>query len=280
MRSDRAAALACRIGFRMYARPARLSWPDGVVSFTFDDFPKSAFTSGGSILEGYGARGTYYTSMSLAGTQRTVGRMFDHEDICAAHHAGHELACHTHTHLDCCASAKRSILATIRNNAAVLSSVIEGFVPTNFAYPYGRVSPTAKRVLGPRFSSCRGIGGGINSGIIDLANLLAVAVFASDFDEAEMRRLIDHNRSVGGWLIFYTHDVGDVPLPYGCKPAQLEAVVAYASKRTTILPVRDVVRRLRPLEAIPRTVHNAIPRRIHKRWNTLKWLIAGEKQFV
>ena len=59
--------------------------------------------------------------------------------------------------------------------------------------------------------------------------------------EAEMRRLVDRNRSIGGWLIFVTHDVIETPSPYGCKPGQLEAVVAYAAKRTTILPVRDVV---------------------------------------
>jgi peptidoglycan/xylan/chitin deacetylase (PgdA/CDA1 family) len=253
----------------MHARPARLSWSGGVVSFTFDDFPKSALISGGSILERYGVRATYYASMGLAGTRVSVGRIFDPEDICAAHHGGHEIACHTHTHLDCCASAKRSILSAVRHNAIAFSSIIEGFVPTNFAYPYGSVSPTAKRVLGSRFSSCRGIGEDINHGVIDLADLLAISIYSSTFDETKMRRLIDRARSLGGWLIFYTHDVGEVPLPYGCKPAQLEAVVAYASKCTTILPVRDVVRHLRPLEAVSRTVYNAIPRKIYKRLSAL-----------
>jgi len=28
-----------------------------------------------------------------------------------------------------------------------------------------------------------------------------------------MRRLIDRNRAVGGWVIFYTHDVTDTPSP-------------------------------------------------------------------
>ena len=277
---DRPAALAHKIGLRMHARPAHLSWPGGIASFTFDDFPKSAFAVGGRILEGYGARGTYYTSMDLAGTHQRVGRIFDHEDICAAHHAGHEIACHTFPHLDCYDAPKRSILAAIRDNAVALSSVLEGFVPTNFAYPRGRVSPMAKRLLGPRFSSCRGVRGGINSGIIDLADLLAVAIFDSDFDEAEMRRLINENRALGGWLIFYTHDVGDAPLPFGCKRGQLDAVVAYASKRTTILPVRDVVARLRPLKVIAGTAYNMIPGRVHREWNILQWLIAGGKQFV
>lgn len=277
---DQSAALARKIALRMHARPARLAWPGGIVSFTFDDFPKTALLVGGRILESWGARGTYYASMGLAGSQISVGRIFDHEDVRAAHLVGHEIACHTHSHLDCCTAEHRSILVGIRNNAAVLSAAIEGYIPTNFAYPYGRVSPTAKRVLGPRFSSCRGGRRGVNWGAVDLADLLAVTIYASDFDEAEMRRWIDHTKSVGGWLIFYTHDISDSPSPFGCKPAQLEAVVAYASRCTKILPVRDVVTHVEPLRAIPRMAYKAIPGRFYKRWNPLQCLIDGGKQFV
>ena len=251
-----------KIGLRIHARPARFTSPDGVVSFTFDDFPKSALSAGGGILEQCGTRGTYYVSMDLAGIDRVVGPMFDHEDIRAAHRAGHEIACHTHTHLDCGASGTRSILTSLCDNAVALSSVIEGFLPTNFAYPYGRVSPMAKRVLGRRFSSCRGIREGINHGTIDLADLMTVSLYDSHFDETEVRRLIEYNRSVAGWLIFYTHDVVDTPSPFGCRPRQLAAVVAYAARHTTILPVRDAVTRARPITAIARTVYKAIPERI------------------
>jgi hypothetical protein len=100
MRCYHTAAVARKIASRIYARPARFSWSAGVVSF------KSSIAVGGRILEGYGVRSTYYVSMNLAGTERIVGRMFDHEDVCAAHAAGHEIACHTYTHLDCCASPK------------------------------------------------------------------------------------------------------------------------------------------------------------------------------
>jgi hypothetical protein len=133
------------------------------------------------------------------------------------------------------------ILAEVRNNAAALASLIEGFVPTNFAYPYGCVSIMAKRVLRFRFSSCRGVDRGINYGTVDLADLLAVPLYAADFDGADMRRLIDRACSLAGWLIFFTHDVTGAPSPFGCKPEQLESVLAYAAERSTILPVRDVI---------------------------------------
>ena len=232
--------LAREIGLTLSALPAPVTWPGGVVSFTFDDFPKSAFAVGGDILERYGARGTYYTSMKLAQSQTQLWPMFNDRDIRAAHRAGHEIACHTYTHPDLRNLAKPMILAEVRNNATALSSLIEGYLPTNFAYPYGCVSTKAKSVLRSWFSSCRGIVRGINHGLVDLAELLAMPLYAEDFDSAEMCRLIERTCSLDGWLIFFTHDVTGTPSPFGCKPGQLEAVVAYAAERSTILPVRDV----------------------------------------
>jgi peptidoglycan/xylan/chitin deacetylase (PgdA/CDA1 family) len=41
-----------------------------MVSFTFDDIPKSAATIGAAILEEYDARGTFYVSGGLVGAAR------------------------------------------------------------------------------------------------------------------------------------------------------------------------------------------------------------------
>jgi peptidoglycan/xylan/chitin deacetylase (PgdA/CDA1 family) len=167
--------------------------------------------------------------------------MFDVEDVRTAHRAGHEIACHTYTHLDCRRATGRVILEEVRVNAAMLYTLIAGYAPTNFAYPYGAVSRAAKRTVATQFSTCRGISPGINQRAVNLAELLATRIYAADFDQSEICRLIDRNRSVGGWLIFYTHDVTETPSPYGCTPGQLEGVVAYAANCATILPVRDVI---------------------------------------
>jgi hypothetical protein len=112
------------------------------------------------------------------------------------------------------------------------------------------VSQLAKRVLGPRFSWCRGVREDINHGIIDLANLLAVSICSSTFGEAKMRRLIDRNRSLGGWLIFYTPYCRRRPVTIRLHAGANEAVARYASKHTAILPVRNVLASLRPPRAI------------------------------
>jgi peptidoglycan/xylan/chitin deacetylase (PgdA/CDA1 family) len=225
-------------------RPADVAFDGGVVSFTFDDFPKTAWTKGGKALAKFGAKGTYYVSAGLAGQTGEMGAMFEAADAREAHHAGHEIACHTFSHLNCARAAKGEILAQLRDNAAALSAMLDGFAPRNFAFPYGAVSAAAMRAVGPRFASCRGIADGINHASSDLAQLSANKIYASIFDETRLRALIDRNRSLGGWLIFYTHDVDEAPSRYGCTPEQLERVVGYAAERSEILPVRDAVARL------------------------------------
>jgi peptidoglycan/xylan/chitin deacetylase (PgdA/CDA1 family) len=231
--------------------PARVFWRGGVISFTFDDFPRSALTAGGAILERHGGRGTYYTALDLAGTQGMLGPMFEPDDVGAAHRRGHEIACHTFRHVNCAQTGVREIVADIADNAAALAALIEGFAPVNFAYPYGELSLGAKRALGARFWSCRGITEGFNCGMVDLAELRVTAVHASGYQAEAFCRLIDRAISAGGWLIFYTHDVSEAPSPFGCTPEQLEAIVSYAAERAPVLTVRDVVAGLGLAEAAP-----------------------------
>lgn len=244
MRASYSAVLARKIGLFLATRPARIGWPGGVVSFTFDDFPKTALTEGGAILRKYGLHGTYYAALGLAGTTRNLGPMFDIDDLRTAHAEGHEIACHTYNHLDLVGADRNRIVAEVAENGAALANAMPDLPVTNFAYPFGAVSITAKRVLAGRFSSCRGTGRGINHGRIDLADLLATDVYDGNYNRDGLRGMIERNRALGGWLIFYTHDVAEMPSPFGCKPSQLEELVAYAAERSAVLPVRDVAARL------------------------------------
>jgi len=232
--------MARKLGRLLPTRPQPVTWPGGVVSFTFDDFPKSALLVGGAILEDHGMRGTYYTAAGIAGTGGDLGPMFDAGDVEAAHRRGHEIACHTFAHLDCGESDTGTLVADIDENATILSDLIGGYRPTSFAFPFGSVSFSAKSVLSRRFESCRGTDRGINAGAADFANLRANPVGTCG-DEASISRLIDKARASDGWLIFYTHDVAETPSPFGCTPARFAAIVALAAARCAVLPVRDVV---------------------------------------
>jgi peptidoglycan/xylan/chitin deacetylase (PgdA/CDA1 family) len=241
MRVSLAARLVREIGGFLCTNPAKVSWPGGVVSFTFDDFPRSAWVNGGAILEKYDRRGTYYTTMGFAGTANNLGPMFELDDLRAAHRRGHEIACHTYTHRDCGRATPAEIAAEIDENAAALSAALDGAPITNFAYPFGGVSLSAKSALNRRFASCRGTGRGINHGTVDLADLPSTSIYSRNFDRDRFCQLIEDAQASDGWVIFYTHDVADDPSPFGCTPAQFQSIVAYAAENAPVLPVRAVL---------------------------------------
>jgi len=239
-----AARLIRELGGFMATRPATVNWPGGVVSFTFDDFPRSAWLNGGPILERHGLRGTYYAAMGFAGGGNHLGPMFETDDLRAAHARGHEIACHTYSHRDCMRATPAEIVAEIERNGAALAQTLDGAWPVDFAYPFGGVSQTAKTAVEARFASCRGTGRGINRGTVDLADLLSNSIYNRDFDRDRLCQLIDDAQAGGGWVIFFTHDVAENPSDFGCTPAQLNAIVAYAAENASVLPVRDVLAKL------------------------------------
>ena len=65
----------------LYSR--RVPWGDRgpVVSFSFDDFPRTAYTVGGAILKSLDVRGTYYTAPGLMDTTNHLGEQFRAEDL-------------------------------------------------------------------------------------------------------------------------------------------------------------------------------------------------------
>ena len=245
MNGSIASHVARQLGRFVTARPGRVAYPGGAVSFTFDDFPETAFETGGAILEKYAVRGTYYVAFGMSGQDHNQGPIADLALIRETHERGHELACHTFSHLDCSRASAGAITDDLRRNAEGFGDLL-GFAPSNFAYPYGRYLLPTKRLVGPRFASCRGTAGGSNCGKVDLAALRGTSIYAPQYDEAALRRLIDRNREMGGWLIFYTHDVAETPSVYGCTPRQLETVVAHAVQHAAVLPVREVLAHLMP----------------------------------
>src|ERR1700688_1823607 len=69
-----------------------------IVSFTFDDFPRTAYSAGAPILEKFGARGTYYVSGGLMQRSSDLGDMFAAGDLLCLADRGHELGTQTFQH--------------------------------------------------------------------------------------------------------------------------------------------------------------------------------------
>jgi peptidoglycan/xylan/chitin deacetylase (PgdA/CDA1 family) len=223
-----------------------------IISFTFDDFPRSAFREAGMILRRYGAVGTYYASMGLMGKQSGLGPMYDLEDLKELVHLGHELGCHTFGHCHSWNTPSDVYDRAIVENREALAQVLPGVPFQTFAYPHSAPRLAVKKVAAKYFECCRGGGmkagrylhrhtaGGqtFNSGITDLNYLCAFFLEKSRDNLEVVRSVIDQNARARGWLIFATHDVCPNPSPFGCTPDFFERVVEWSSASgARILPV-------------------------------------------
>lgn len=201
-----------------------------MVSFTFDDIPKSAATTGAGLLEAHGARGTFYISGGLVGTSSPNWEVIDADAIRDLHERGHEIGCHTFSHARTCDLDAASLTAEIERNRTYIHGLDSSIKIENFAYPYGYASFMRKHQLRTAFRSCRGIVPGVNSGSVDLQFLRAVPLIDS-IERDGIERAFDEAQASNGWLIFYGHDVADQPSPYGCSPALLDHALEAASRR-------------------------------------------------
>lgn len=199
-----------------------------IVSFTFDDFPRSALDNGGEILKSYGGCGTYYAAVGLMGRINELGELFDKDDIERLLARGHELGSHTFSHMSCRANSLEGFEADTRKGRDAIIKLGGRPELHNFAYPFGHMTVSSKRRIGPQMASSRSVFMGINTSPVDLHMLRAVFLYNGTTDFESMDHLFRLNDRKRGWLIFYTHDVSEKPSQFGCKPKQFERVVRSA----------------------------------------------------
>jgi len=227
---------------RFARRDFRLNGGTSYVSFTFDDFPRTALTAGGRILTDHGVHGTYFVSFRLLGSESPSGPIATTADIESLLQAGHEVGCHTFDHLDGTKVTPSEFERSIHANRDALVESRLGARFSVFAYPLDGPALPVKRVTGPHFRASRWGGQTFNHDVMDL-NLLH-AYFLDQRSPArleDLARLIEANASAGGWLIFATHDIDCEPSKYGCEESYFRQVVRLAvASGAKVLPMTNV----------------------------------------
>ena len=214
-----------------------------IVSFTFDDFPRSALTVAGTMLLEERLRGTFYASMGLMGRESSLGEMYDVDDLHALIEEGHELGCHTFSHLYCPAAEPREVQHECEQNRSAAAEALGGYRLRNFSFPSGGVTRSAKASLSAIYDSCRTVEHGINRNPVDLGFLRANPLYSTRA-VSEVDRLIAKNVEQTGWLILYTHDVQHRPSAVGCTPAYFKAILRSAiSSGARIMTIAQAVSR-------------------------------------
>ncbi len=227
---------------RFHRRVVRMNNAAPIVSFTFDDFPRSALQVGGDILHRHGLSGTYYASLGMMGTEAPTGEIFVAEDLPRLFAQGHELGCHTFSHCHSWDTPTDVFEQSVIENRQALEHLQPGWRFRSFSYPISGPRVQTKGNIGRHFRSCRGGGQVCNAQSADLNLLKSFFLEKSRDDGGRIRAMLDENRRQRGWLVFSTHDISETPTVYGVTPALFEAVVRWSLESgANVLTVGDAV---------------------------------------
>ena len=224
------------------SKPFQMRNRDPIVSFTFDDVPASAQANGAAILDRRGIKGTFYVAAGICGTTDEHWRVIERDNVRALHEAGHEIGCHTYSHVNVETLDADAMDEQCRRNREALRGICGDIQLSNFCFPFGRLSLSRKLQLLTKFDTCRGIYEGINAGTVDLGLLQVVELYDRTLTPEKLDRVLRETRERNGWLIFYTHDVADPPSWIGCSPALFaETLDATLAMGIACMPIRDAL---------------------------------------
>ncbi|NJS39371.1 MAG: polysaccharide deacetylase family protein [Rhodobacteraceae bacterium] len=186
---------------------------------TFDDIPRSAWTSGGRILAQHDARATYYLSGDLCGRVLEGREHYRREDVKAMVAEGHEIGSHLFHHLSTLSLSAARIRREIVQNDQFLQEVTGlALGPQSFAYPYGEISIAAKWLCNHRFKSSRSVMAGLNSAGTDSDQLRILPIDNAFADPAGFVSILQTAAQNSAWVIALAHGVDDTGHPYSCPP--------------------------------------------------------------
>ncbi len=223
------------------ASPVRAETPMAIVSFTFDDAPKSVMSVGLPLMQQAGYPATVYIS-----TRNTAypGYM-NWEDVAEVAKHGWEIGAHTHTH---------ARLTELRDEEIVLEFetsdtefLQHGYRPAVFATPYGSYDDRVLSVVKRYYTSHRAAWpAGANTLQPDPYAVASYEINRTTTIE-EVTRLLENLQKNGGWVVFQLHHVfpkGEVVSEeYGTD--LLEAIIKQVqTKQIAVLTVSDALTQL------------------------------------
>jgi peptidoglycan/xylan/chitin deacetylase (PgdA/CDA1 family) len=225
-----------------------------IATISFDDFPRSAWTVGGRILESHGIRGTYFVSAAFSPDRLRNGAAYgitpgvtyyELDDLAAAYERGHEIGCHTFDHIRAPELTNEALEQSLARNAEFVRHHLGDVIMTSFAFPQGAANVRVKRLASDHFAVCRGTWPGINKGLFDLSLLRAVAIDADFEKKFRLADIIQRAKAENAWVVFFTHDVDDHPSTWGCTPKVLDSVVSQLLEQgIEVLPLKNALARV------------------------------------
>lgn len=214
-----------------------------IVSFSFDDCPRSVMENALPLLEERHWHATIYAAMGLCGSTNHLGLHMSRKDMQKAHKNGHQIDDHTFSHVSAGSVSTQDFLTDIEKNQTVFSEL--GLPPARtFAYPYGEVTVEVKTALSRKFPLLRGIHAPNGAASLDLNQTASQRLYSGQ-DFAPCLEAIRQLKTKPSWLILFTHDVRENPSEFGCTPSDFKkAVKAVEESGAEVLPVAEALLRL------------------------------------
>lgn len=239
-KSDFVAKLRRRAARYTSRRMLRPELDRGLISLSFDDCPRSVVDNALPQIEARGWQATIYASMGLCGTTNHLGLHMSEHDMVEAHRRGHEIGDHTYSHIDGLQSPTGDVQKDIEKNRAVFERLGLPKAET-FAYPYGEVTPSLKRMLSGEFDLLRGVHSP-SKPQLDLGLAASGRLYSGNINET--LSLLEDAAREKSWLILFGHDVRPDPSEFGCTPAELTHVLDRISTLSLdVSNVRDALRK-------------------------------------
>lgn len=231
-----------------------------IVSFTFDDFPRSAIINGSDVLEQQGWRSTFYVASGLMGQTNHHGEHFIAEDIRAIATRGHEIAGHTFSHTDCDRMGLKNTMAEIDQNTQAIIDIGHTKPIKHFAYPFGSTNASLKYALQSKFKSMRGVDEGVHRHHADLNGLKSMPVFSGTKLDAALSA-IHGLKAAPAWLTLFAHDIRDTPSQWGCTPEEFKQVIdAVKQSGAIVLPIGEAISALEDKQHSAHAASQAVPK--------------------
>lgn len=228
-----------------YARKVDIRLNKAIFSFTFDDAPISAATTGADILERFKATGTFYLAMGMEESDKNKRFFIGEPEIAPLVEKGHQIGCHTYSHLNLAEVSVANACNDCDRNTQILNTLLGAPGVEHFAYPLGKVSLSCKKIFRHKYTTLRSTTEGLNVGLTDMSYLKSFPIYSSKMNKARILAAIQQASKTNAWLIFYTHDISDKPTPWGATEEDFRWVVEQcANNRGDILNIGEAYNRI------------------------------------
>ena len=176
-------------------------WTRPIVSFTFDDGWRSAYTQAVPILNIDGYKATFYITPSIIETPHFMSA----NDLASLFKDGHEIASHSYSRGDLTMMSQNALSSQLRQGQSYLTDA--GLPTSHFAPPYGKTDAEVEWFTHQLFTTSRGLDAGINTKQnIDPYNLKVLSI-NKETSLDELKDALEKTKQMNGWLILVYHNI-------------------------------------------------------------------------